>query len=84
MTVISEDTPEGNSEELQWEVEQLAAIVKRLTEELQQERNAHHGTWKSLTEARERFDALTASLTVGTLRKAGYAVEIQPPCEEYY
>lgn len=74
---ITEDTPEGGPEELQWKIEQLNDMLKRANDELQGERNISANLLRNLNDANKRFDALTSRLTVGVLRKAGYTVRIE-------
>ena len=77
MTAITEDTPEGGPEELQWKIDRLIEQVERHAAELKRESHAHNGTLQKLHEAQDRYDTLTSRLTVGVLRDAGYIVEIQ-------
>jgi hypothetical protein len=77
MTTITEDTPEGGPEELQWKIDRLIEQVERHAAELERERHAHRETQKSLTKALEKSLNLTSRLTVGVLRKAGYTVTIE-------
>jgi hypothetical protein len=77
MTTISEDTPEGSPEELQWKIDRLIEQVERHAAELERERRSHRETQKSLTKALDRSLNLTSRLTVGVLRKAGFTVEIE-------
>jgi recombinational DNA repair protein (RecF pathway) len=79
MTTITEDTPEGGPEELQWKIDRLIEQVERHTAELERESHAHNSTLQKLHEAQDRYDALTSRLTVGVLRKAGYVVKIKQP-----
>ena len=77
--MITEDTPEGNPEEFQWKIDDLSEMLKRANDELERERRGHTNTSNRLIIAIDRFDDLTGRLTVGTLRKAGYIVEIKQP-----
>jgi uncharacterized protein YlxW (UPF0749 family) len=77
MTAITEDTPEGGPEELQWKIDRLIEQVERHTAELERERRSHRETQKSLTNALEKSLNLTSRLTVGVLRKAGFTVTIE-------
>ncbi len=77
MTIITEDTPEGGPEELQWQIDSLTDQLKRVKDELKSESHAHNNTLQKLHEAQDRYDNLTSRLTVGTLRKAGYTVRIE-------
>ncbi len=83
MTAITEDTPEGGPEELQWKINALTDVHERVKDELKRESHAHNSTLQQLHEAQDRYDDLTNRLTVGTLRKAGYTVVIKQPegCE---
>ena len=77
MTAISEDTPEGGPEELQWRIDGLTEMLKRANDDLERERRSHRETEKSYFALQDRFETLTNRLTVGVLRDAGYIVEIQ-------
>jgi hypothetical protein len=77
MTAITEDTPEGGPEELQWKIDRLIEQVERHAAELERERRSHSETKKSLTNALEKSLNLTSRLTVGVLRKAGFTVTIE-------
>lgn len=77
MTAISEDTPEGGPEELQWKIDRLIEQVERHSADLERERRSHRETEKSYFALQDRFETLTNRLTVGVLRDAGYIVEIQ-------
>jgi len=74
---ITEDTPEGGPDELQWKIDRLIEQVERHAAELERERHAHRETQKSLTKALDRSLNLTSRLTVGVLRKAGFTVDIE-------
>lgn len=74
---ISEDTPEGGPEELQWKIDRLIEQVEHHAAELKRERSCHADTTDRLTTANDRYDTLTSRLTVGVLRKAGYTVKIE-------
>jgi hypothetical protein len=77
MTAISEDTPEGGPEELQWKIDRLIEQVERHAAELQRVTGIKNGLAKEVDELDKRFDTLTSRLTVGVLRKAGYIVRIE-------
>lgn len=77
MTTITEDTPTGGPEDLQWMVDRLTEQLELVNTSLERERRGHRDTSNRLIIAIDRFDTLTNRLTVGTLRKAGYTVEIQ-------
>lgn len=79
MTIISEDTPRGGPEELQWKIDRLIEQVERHAADLERERRSHRETEKSYFALQDRFETLTNRLTVGVLRKAGYTVEINAP-----
>jgi hypothetical protein len=76
MTAISEDTPEGGPEELQWKIDGLTEMLKRANDDLERERRNKLETEKSYFALQDRFETLTNRLTVGVLRDAGYIVEI--------
>jgi hypothetical protein len=77
MTIISEDTPEGGSEELQWKINALTDVHERVKAELEQKRRDGNALVGKLNEAQDRYDTLTSRLTVGVLRKAGFTVDIE-------
>ena len=77
--MITEDTPDGGPEDQQWHIDSLTDQLKRVKDELERERRGHTNTSNRLIIAIDRFDDLTGRLTVGTLRKAGYIVDIKPP-----
>lgn len=77
MTAISEDTPEGGPEELQWKIDRLIEQVERHAAELERERRSQTDTKNRLTTINDRYNTLTERLTVGVLRKAGYIVRIE-------
>lgn len=77
MTAITEDTPEGGPEELQWKIDRLIEQVERDKEELERKRRDNNGLVGKLNEAQDRFNTLTSRLTVNVLRKAGYTVTIE-------
>jgi len=86
VTTITEDTPEGGPEELQWKIDRLTEQVERHAAELERERRSHRETEKSYFALQDRFETLTNRLTVGTLRKAGYIVRIEDfdTCDEEF
>lgn len=77
MTAISEDTPEGGPEELQWKIDRLIEQVERDKAELERTRQNYNDMMERRNKAMDRFYELTSRLTVGVLRKAGYIVEIK-------
>ncbi len=77
MTTISEDTPTGGPEELQWKINALTDVHERVKEELERERSMRVRVDKSYLELKDAYENLTSRLTVGTLRKVGYIVEIE-------
>jgi hypothetical protein len=77
MTAISEDTPEGGPEELQWKIDRLIEQLKEANDKLERERSGHRETEKRYFALQDRHDTLTGRLTVDVLRDAGYTVEIQ-------
>jgi hypothetical protein len=74
---ITEDTPEGGPEELQWKIDRLIEQVERHAAELTRVTGIKNGLAKEVDELDRRFDTLTSRLTVGVLRKAGYTVTIE-------
>ena len=76
MTAITEDTPEGGPEELQWKIDGLTEMLKRANDDLERERRSHRETEKRYFALQDRFETLTSRLTVGVLRDADYIVEI--------
>ena len=83
MTAITEDTPEGGPEELQWKIDRLLEQLERNKAELDRERASHRETEKRYFALQDRHDTLTGRLTVSVLRDAGYIVEIEDLGEEY-
>ena len=79
MTAISEDTPEGGPEELQWKIDRLIEQVERDKAELERTRQNYNDMMERRNKAMDRFYELTSRLTVGVLRKAGFTVEIELP-----
>jgi hypothetical protein len=77
MTAITEDTPAGGPEELQWKIDRLIEQVERHAADLERERRSHRETEKSYFALQDRFETLTNRLTVGVLRDAGYIIELQ-------
>lgn len=77
MTAITEDTPEGGPEELQWKIDDLRKQIERQVVELTRVTGIKNGLAKEVDELDKRFDTLTSRLTVGVLRKAGYIVRIE-------
>jgi hypothetical protein len=77
MTAITEDTPEGGPEELQWKIDRLIEQVERHTAELTRVTGIKNGLAKEVDELDKRFETLTNRLTVGILRKAGFTVTIE-------
>ncbi len=77
MTAITEDTPEGGPEELQWKIDRLIEQVERHAAELTRVTGIKNGLAKEVDELDKRFETLTNRLTVGVLRKAGYTVRIE-------
>lgn len=74
---ITEDTPEGGPDELQWKIDGLTEMLKRANDDLERERRSHRETEKSYFALQDRFETLTNRLTVGVLRDAGYIIELQ-------
>jgi hypothetical protein len=79
MTTITEDTPTGGPDDQQWQIDSLTDQLTRVKDELERKRRDSNGLVAKLDEVRARFDDLTGRLTIGTLRKAGYTVEINAP-----
>ena len=77
MTAITEDTPEGGPEELQWKIDRLIEQVERDKAELERTRQNYNDMMEQRNKAMDRFNTLTSRLTVGVLRKAGYTVTIE-------
>ena len=77
MTTITEDTPEGGPDELQWKIDRLIEQVERHAAELTRVTGIKNSLDKEVEELGKRFDTLASRLTVGTLRKAGYTVRIE-------
>lgn len=77
MTAITEDTPAGGPDELQWKIDRLIEQVERHAAELTRVTGIKNSLAKEVEELDRRFDTLASRLTVGTLRKAGYTVRIE-------
>jgi len=77
MTAITEDTPEGGPDELQWKIDQLLEQMERDNAELERERHIRKKVDESYYKLRDIYDTLTSRLAVGALRKAGFTVEIE-------
>lgn len=76
---ISEDTPENNTEELQWKIDRLVEQVELHTAKVKEATELANHIDRRLDEANEKFDRLVGRLTVGALRSAGVKVEITVP-----
>jgi chromosome segregation ATPase len=76
MNYFTEDTPEGNPEELQWRIDRLIEQVEQHTSELKRERSINADLRKKIADLEDRFDALTGRLTIRDFRKAGVRVEL--------
>ena len=76
MTIITEDTPAGGPEELQWKIDRLTEQLKEANDKLERERSGHRETEKRYFVLQDRHDTLTGRLTLSVLRDAGYIVEI--------
>lgn len=74
--MLTEDTPEGGTEELQWKIDQLVRQVNMHTEELKRERSINVDLREKIAEHEARFYRLTGMLTVRDLRKAGVRIEL--------
>lgn len=75
--IMTEDTPEGGPEELQWKIDRLTEKVEQYADNLARERQKREAVKQELRDAQERYDALTSRLTIGVLRKAGYTVKVE-------
>lgn len=76
---ITENTPEGGPDELQWKIDRLIEQNERQAAETERYRAMHRDALKGLEGCEQRYRALTDRLTVGVLRKAGFRVEIGEP-----
>ena len=76
---ITEDTPEGGPDELQWKIDRLIEQNERQAAETERYRAMHRDALKGLGKMADRYQRLTDRLTVGVLRKAGFRVEIHEP-----
>lgn len=81
--IITEDTPEGGPEELQWKIDRLTEKVEQQSASLEREYQKRAAKVEELHALQARYDTLTSRLTVGVLRAAGFTVEIGLPefCE---
>ena len=89
MTAITEDTPEGGPDELQWKIDRLIEQNERQAAETERERSMRRDAEAKWRKAEERMIDITSRMRVGDLRKAGFTVTITPPeacdtCGEEY
>ena len=77
--IMTEDTPEGGPEELQWKIDRLTEKVEQQSASLEREYQKRAAKVEELHALQARYD----TLTVGVLRAAGFTVEIGLPefCE---
>ena len=76
---ITEDTPEGGPDELQWKIDRLIEQNERQAAETERYRAMHSDALKGLSGMADRYQRLTDRLTIGVLRRAGFRVEIHEP-----
>lgn len=76
---LTEDTPEGGPEDLNWQIFQANEKLKWQIAETDRYRNMHCDALNQLEEQVRRYDALRDRMTVGALRKAGFRVELHEP-----
>lgn len=76
---ITEDTPEGGPDELQWKIDRLIEQNERQAAETERYRAMYREMAEHVVKLDERHKRLTDRLTIGVLRKAGFRVEIHEP-----
>lgn len=76
---ITEDTPDGGPDELQWKIDRLIEQNERQIAETERFRAMYRDMAEHVAKLDERHKRLTDRLTVGVLRKAGFRVEIHEP-----
>lgn len=76
---LTEDTPEGGTEELQWKIDRLTQEVERHVNRIKELEGDINKLRVLNSERRDELNRLTDRLTVGALRKAGVAVTITVP-----
>ena len=76
---LTEDTPEGGPEDLSWQLYQANEKLKWQIAETERYRTMHSDVLKRLEEQEQRYARLAYRLTVGTLHRAGFRVEIHDP-----
>jgi hypothetical protein len=76
---ITEDTPDGGPDELQWKIDRLIEQNERQVAETERFRAMYRDMAEHVAKLDERHKRLTDRLTVGVLRKAGFRVEIHEP-----
>lgn len=76
---ITEDTPEGGHDELQWKIDRLIEQNERQVGETERFRAMYRDMAEHVAKLDERHKRLTDRLTVGVLRQAGFRVEIHEP-----
>lgn len=76
---ITEDTPEGGPEDLNWQLYQANEKLKWQIAETERYRATYVEVFKRLEAQEKHYARLFDRLTVGVLRKAGFRVEIHEP-----
>ena len=76
---LTEDTPEGGPEELQWKIDRLTQEVERHVARIKDLERANANLSNTIAEKKEVMDRLTGRLTVKALRDAGIVVNITIP-----
>jgi len=79
MELITEDTPEGGVDELNWTIEQLREALKKKDQHIEQLNERLRVVKRLFNESQENYLRLTGLLTVGTLRSIGVNVSIELP-----
>lgn len=76
---ITEDTPEGGPEDLNWQLYQANEKLKWQIAETERFRVMYREMAEHVAKLDERHKRLTDRLTIGVLRRAGFRVEIHDP-----
>lgn len=76
---LTEDTPEGGPEDLNWQLYQANEKLKWQIAETERFRAMYRDMAEHVEKQDTRHKRLTDRLTVGVLRRAGFRVEIHDP-----
>ena len=79
MELITEDTPEGGVDELNWKIERLTETIKQKDQTIESLEQRMKKIKRMLDDSQECYLRLTNMLTVGVLRSAGVNVTVDLP-----